>query len=100
MLRSNAGVQSLVSRVGGQMACRVALIAASLVGSLSVASGSAVGQTFSYTGGERGYPVPAAGAGVHVVVVGAPGFGGPVFGGEGAVVSADTGPPKPGAPTT
>ena len=78
---------------GVQMACRIVLIAASLVSSLFAASGSAVAQTFSYTGGEQSYLVPAGVTTLHVVVVGAPGGQEPgvtsLPAGLGAVVSAD-----------
>ena len=75
--------------VSVQIGRRLALIAAGLVSSLSVACGSAFGQKFSYTGGEQSYVVPAGVTELHVVVVSAPGFGGPVFSGDRAVVSAD-----------
>jgi hypothetical protein len=59
---------------------------------VGLAPTSALGQTFSYTGGEQSYVVPAGVTEVHVVVVGAPGghtSGSPGLGGLGAVVSAD-----------
>jgi hypothetical protein len=65
------------------------LIAASLASSWFLVPGSAAGHTFSYAGSEQSYVVPVGVTEVHVVLVGAPGFGGTTFGGDGAVVSAD-----------
>src|SRR5438270_2998026 len=70
-------------------------LVASLVVVLALALGlpsGAVGQTFTYTGHEQAYAVPAGVTQVHVVVVGAPGgdpgggYSGPIRGGIGAVV--------------
>jgi Glycine rich protein len=46
-------------------------------------------QTFSYTGSEQTYTVPAGATEIHVVAVGGSGYGLSAAGGEGAVVTAD-----------
>jgi hypothetical protein len=50
-----------------------------------VVPAAAVGDVFSDAGGERSYVVRTGVTQVHVMVVAAPGGGGPMWGGEGAV---------------
>ena len=45
--------------------------------------------TFSYTGSEQTYTVPAGATEIHVVAVGGSGYGMSAAGGEGAIVAAD-----------
>ena len=57
------------------------------VGLLIPAAASAT--TFSYTGSEQTYTVPAGATEIHVVAVGGSGYGMSAAGGEGAIVAAD-----------
>jgi hypothetical protein len=75
----------------------VSVVVAGLGGGLAASAASA--QTFTYTGGEQTYAVPANVTGLHVVEVGAPGLStgsdiSTVPGGVGAKLTADVGVPS------
>lgn len=78
---------TLTAVVASTMRILVCLLACA-----AIAPVGAHGQTFSYTGSEQSYLIPAGVAEVHIVAAGAPGKGpaaGPITAGLGAVVSAD-----------
>ncbi|HZE07028.1 MAG TPA: hypothetical protein VE127_17500, partial [Solirubrobacteraceae bacterium] len=69
-----------------------------LVASAVMGAGAAAADTFTYTGGEQSYTVPAGITGLHVVLVGAAGAAVGQPGGYGAELTADI--PAPAGTTT
>lgn len=65
------------------------ILCGGLLATVLLAAPPASAQTFTYTGGEQTYTVPAAATEIHVVAVGASGQGSSPAGGRGAIVTAD-----------
>jgi hypothetical protein len=90
-------------RASGKSRRALAAAGAAVVASAVVGVGAAAADTFTYTGGEQTYAVPARITGLHVVLVGASGASETVpdlsaAGGHGARLTADV--PVPAGTTT